>query len=506
MMHRLTLLIVLSVCGLAAFLMPIPSHAQTSALPALESLPPCHFTAYTERDDLIIGAVVLNLETGAGCVQNLYSVFPIASVGKLFVAGALYQAVAEGRVSFETELVFSADYLMGGRDDCLTEEQVGLWFTIGYLGNIMIQCSDNVATWMLMDYLGWDTVSAYAQSLGISGIGEIIPYSEVDRLKLTFLDPRWANVPRHLASQFYRRRFSEDERIIEGLVPTYFDEQPRYTPQQLRDANARYLETYPYNTATPDAIARYLLKLRDDLLNGDEAAQLTARWTFNTMLLTQRMFSTQYMPGTVFVGSKNGFDLGYRAEVNITVNDLDSYLPQTLSFIAVRHRDVSLREIPFRFRSVPTTDFLLALAPHLTQLLYPDANLSQPPPLVDDQRVRKAVINTEGVLNPCYQNFLNYGTLNALQNCWRDIPNIDRISRAEKLGFGLILRNLHGQDVRLTLIFTLPDGTLRSYQMQRFFEDVTGVAWFEEVDMPGVWRLDVYFNLAPIFSAKFYVE
>jgi beta-lactamase class A len=484
------------VCLLVAMIFP----GRLAAQDLLDSLDSCRFNAYTERDDLIIGAVILNFETGAGCTQNLNTSFPFASVGKLFIAGAFYREVANGRLSFDQTMEFTRDYLMDGRDACLDVAQVGERFTLGFLGNIMISCSDNSATWMIMDQVGWDTVNEYAQSLGIASIGEVIPYSEVDRLKLSFIDERWAFVPRHLASQFYRRRWTDD------LVPRYFASPPRYQGQEIRAANQQYLETYTYNTATPRAMASYILKLRDDLQSDDPVARQVAQWTFNTMLLTQRQFATQTMPGTVYVGSKNGFDLGYRAEVNITVASVEDFTPQTLALVVVRHRDIPETDFPFRFINVPTSDFLLDLAPHISALLYPNLDATQTPTTQSDSRVRNVVISDEAALFPCYDNFLGYDFLDGLQRCWARAISVNRIGLGEQLGIGLVLRDLNRSDARVTLIFTRPDSTVYSYQMQRFFLNETAIAWFEDMDVRGSWRVDVFFNLVPVYTQRVFVD
>ncbi len=487
---------------LLVVLIPLSVAAQESAsLPPMESLPPCNFNAYTERDDLIIGAVVLHLGRGDGCMQNLNTVFPFASVGKLFIAGALYEKVARSELSFDKELTFTYDYLMEGRSDCLTSDMVGQKFTIGYLGNIMIQCSDNSATWMLMDAVGWDAVQAYIDRLEIPDIGQVIPYSFVDKIKLTYLDERWENVPTGLASQFYRQRY------VDGLVPQYFDVLPHYSNDELKEANARYLEEYRYNSATPRAMTLFLLKLVEDLRQRPESPEgRAAQWIFNTMLLTQRQFSTQYMPGNIYVGSKNGFDIGYRAEVNITISSLESRLPETVSVIVVRHRDIMAPGVPYRFRNVPTTDLLLAIAPKLAQTLYPDSNFDAAPYVQRIENVRLVAFNTERNMYGCWESFLGTDYLNVLQPCWSRLERINRINRNELLGVGIVLRYLNGMDARITLIYTLPDGTKRSYQVQRFLEDSTAVAWFEDVSIPGTWRVDVFFNLVPVFSQTLRVE
>jgi hypothetical protein len=491
-------------CALAGPLFRLPGQAQTSPPSPFEALDPCWFNAYTERDDLMIGAVVYDWRSGAGCSQNLKTRFHFASVGKLFIAHLLYQQVIQGVYSFEDTLTFSESYWMGGRDDCLGADQLGQDFDLAYLGNIMIECSDNAATWMLMDLLGWEAVNAHAQSFGIPGFGEIIPYAEVDRLKLSYLDSRWAAVPRHLASQFYRGR-AENE--VSGLVPTYFERPPRYSGGEVRQANAYYVENYTYNTATPEAYALLLNRLRQDLSSPDPLLSTSAAWLFNTMLLTQRVYSTQYYPPQVYVGSKNGYDLGYRAEVNISISDLQSRLPETLSVLVVSHTDIEGANLrPYAFRNVPTTDLLLAISPRITEILYPDYQAGPAVVSTGDERLRRVVVSTQRELFPCYEAYRNYDYLDGLQECWAAIPSKDLFLASDWVGVGLVFRFLGGADLRVTLVYTEPDGRPRVYQLQEFFKDSLAMAWFEQVEEVGLWRLDVYLNLQPAYSQSFYVQ
>jgi hypothetical protein len=224
------------------------------------------------------------------------------------------------------------------------------------------------------------------------------------------------------------------------------------------------------------------------------------------MLLTQRQFATQTMPGTVYVGSKNGFDLGYRAEVNITVASVEDFTPQTLALVVVRHRDIPETDFPFRFINVPTSDFLLDLAPHISALLYPNLDATQTPTTQSDSRVRNVVISDEAALFPCYDNFLGYDFLDGLQRCWARAISVNRIGLGEQLGIGLVLRDLNRSDARVTLIFTRPDSTVYSYQMQRFFLNETAIAWFEDMDVRGSWRVDVFFNLVPVYTQRVFVD
>lgn len=493
-----------SVCVIAvivaAIVVAMPSEAQQTFDYGLDNLPPCNFNAHTDRDDIIIGAVLLHPRAGYGCMQNLNSTFPFASVGKLFVAGALYEKVVEGEISFETELVFTYDYWMGGGSDCLTDANIGGSFTIGYLSDIMISCSDNASTWMLMDYIGWDTVQNYVERLGIPGIGYVIPYSEVDRIKLTLMDERWATVPAGMASRYYRSRWTE------GLVPDYFERVPPINQQDVREANAQYLENFSYNTATPRAMAEFLLKLYQDAQQPDTTEGQVAFWIFNAMLRTQRVFSTQDMPGTVYAGSKNGFDIGYRAEVNITISSLDARVPETISILVVKQRDLRDAEVNFRFRSAPPTTIMRDLSPYVSRTLYPHFNATVTPTPRQDQRVQLVAFNSRNELFPCWQSYLGTDFLDSLQNCWQNIPTISSIPADDFLGVGMVVRGMNGEDVRVTVVYTLPDGSHRSYQIDSFPLQSTAVAWFEEVDVPGRWRVDVFFNLLPVFTQQILVQ
>ena len=167
---RLPLLLSLLISVLSQVM---PADAQSDFL---DALPPCNFTAAAPDANIIIGAVVYNIETGSGCAENLDEFFPVASVPKLFVAGALFDWILESDViGFDTELTFSERYWMGGRGDCLNGAALNAPVTLGALGDFMIYCSDNAATWMLMDAMGWERVDSYINAMGISDVGQVIP-------------------------------------------------------------------------------------------------------------------------------------------------------------------------------------------------------------------------------------------------------------------------------------------------------------------------------------------
>jgi len=494
--HRITLcclLLLLSVTLLT------PAQAQFTNLDTLSN---CNFSALAGRDDIQVGAVILNLETGDGCTENLDMLFPVASVPKLFVLGAYLEKVSLNELSFTQQTVFTRDYWMGGRSDTLNESRIGDLVTLGELSEIMIARSDNAATWMLMDEMGWSSVQAYVDRLGIDGIGTVIPYSEVDRLKLEFLDEQWANVPNGIASRFYRRRI-----VDEDLVPTYFNSVPFMSDSDRRNINEQYFTTYDFNTITPRAMAEYIFWQRENLFTAPSSQATAARWFFNTMLLTQRQYSTQALPGTTIVGAKNGFDYGLRAEVNVTVPAVDAYAPQTIIIIFARQTDFSADDLqrPSNSENGVLNQLLGELSVPISQTLYP----SFIPPVVNrSENIVKMIFQTQEEVNTCWNPFAtsDFTQLNVLESCFNAMLDKTFFEVGDNLSLGLILRGLDGSDTRLVLIYTAPDGRQFSYQTQWFFTGDAGFTWNHPVDQAGIWTVDLYINLERVSSRLLQVE
>jgi beta-lactamase class A len=463
----------------------------------LDALPPCDYAESLDMPHLQLGALVLDFASGRGCTENLDTPYPIASVPKIFIAGAFLNQVARGNLSFDTTMTFTQAYYMGGRNACLTQEMVGNELSYGYLSDIMISCSDNSATWMLMDVLGWENVQAYVDSLGIDGIGEIIPYSEVDRLKLTFIDERWATVPRGMSAQFWRTRTAF------GLVPDYFNRMPSYTPEQRMAANRAYFQEYSYNTATPRAIAEYLFKLRDDLVNVGTPESQVAYWLFNTMILTQRQYSAQALPGTVYVGAKNGFDFGLRAEVSLVFPSLFTLSPESMVIVFAYQDEVNPADFGVggddfgRALSTNLTRTLSDLSPQITRTLYGDS--PAPLPVTLSRTLPTIVLSSESALLDCAPSS---AALEQIALCWSRLASGSqpRVNTGDSLGVGLILRDLDMRTQRLTFVFTAPDGTAYSYQWTVAERDATYIYWLHPVSSAGVWTVDVYQNLTHVYA------
>lgn len=459
----------------------------------LNNYPDCEFTTTEDGAGLQLGVVAIDFNTRLGCVQNIDQIFNTASVPKIFIAAAYYDALINGSISSAGRLQFTRNYWMGGSNDCLRESDIGNSYFYEEIIEFMINCSDNAATWMLMDSIGWQRVNDYAQSLGIENIGEIIPYSEVDRLKLTFLDDRWADIPAGIVSRYYRSGNTS------GLLE-YFDEIPaRPNRQEFVDMNQRYFDDYDYNTITPSGMAEYILLLREHLINGTPEQAFVANSVFSVMLYTQRQYSTQAMHGQVYIASKNGFDRGLLAEVNILFDDLDRRIPSGIVLVFGQYESLSggsnNAQLPNRFGDA-LNDLFFELSPQIRDMMYP--NYRQPT-VQTSFTLSTAVFNDQTTIATCWNPFFNADfdatLVPAMENCFNNMRPRLTYPVGDNLALGLILRNLNYSDTRLTFLYTTPDNRQYSYQIDRQNVPTSGIYWFHPIDMAGQWQIDVYVNL-----------
>lgn len=466
-----------------------------------DALPNCDFSAQLTEDNMIVGAVVYNLRTQQGCAENLDVLFPVASVPKIFVAATFFDWVlTQDAVNFETELTFSERYWMGGRGDCLGGDRLNQRVTLGELSDVMIACSDNAATWMLMDAMGWERVQSYIDATGIEGFGQVIPYSEVDRQKLIAIDPTWEQVPIAMASRFWRSQMTS------GLE-AYFSATPDYDREARLEGNQTYFDTTTYNTSTPRAMAEYLYMLSQDSYRTDNSGQI-ARWLFNTMLLTPRQFTAQGIAGTLNVGAKNGFDQGLRAEVNVMFDNLPEKdrNPVAFSVVFVRQPDLLAPNVQSATtrEDAPINQFMLRISGDVQAVLFPNYTK---PPVSFSRQVSSVSVNPKAIMDACWNPYAERGFLleyrAQLESCWLN-QRQSQTAPGDFIGVGLVLQNLGEQDTRITFMFTDPNGETRSYQTELFFRQSAALYWFHPVPQEdnsiGMWTVDVFINRQLVYT------
>ena len=93
--------------------------------------------------------------------------FETASTIKAFLLAALYLQVQRGRASLTDELVYEQSQFVDG-SGMLRALGVGATLRVKDTATLMIICSDNIATNMLIDYLGLDTINACIRELGFA--------------------------------------------------------------------------------------------------------------------------------------------------------------------------------------------------------------------------------------------------------------------------------------------------------------------------------------------------
>lgn len=472
--------------------------SQAQDVSVLINYPDCEFTTPEDSSGLQLAAVVLDFNTRLGCVQNLDMSFNVASVPKIFVAAAYYDGFINRTINISGRLQFTRNYWMAGRNDCLREEDIGTSYTYQELVEFMINCSDNAATWMLMDSLGWQRVNDYVQSLGIADIGEIIPYAEVDRLKLEFLDENWATVPTGIASRFYRARQTF------GLLD-YFSQVPsRPNRQEFIEINQHYFDEYNYNTITPYAMAEFILLMRDYLLNGTPEQWFVATSVFDVMLYTQRQYSSQGLPGEVYIASKNGFDRGLLAEVSVLFDDLENRIPSGIVILFGQYESLSgggnNSQLPNGFGDA-LNDAFFTLSPQIRDVMFPNYRQQQ---VQSSFVLTTAILNDQPSIQTCWNPFFNADfdstLVPAMENCFNNIRPRVTYAVDSNLSLGLILRNLNFSDTRLSFLFTAPDNRQFSYQLDRQNVPQSGIYRFHPIDMAGQWQVDVYINLRHIYA------
>lgn len=475
----------------------LPGVTAQTASP-LDILVDCGYGEQLSEPGLRLGAVVLNLETGRGCAENLEEPFHVASVPKVFVAGAVYEAIASGTRSADERILFTEPYWMGGRNDCLSDVFIGQSYSPQRLVEFMINCSDNAATWLLMDWLGREQVNAYVENLGIAGIGRILPYAEVDRAKLAFADERWENVPAGLASRYYRARMTNGLASYFGTAPGTLDR------EQYLEINQQYFDNFRTNTVTPRALAEYFLLLRERALAGDVAAVNT----LDVMLYTQRQYSVQDIPGTIYVGGKNGFDRGLLAEANVLYSSLLARIPTGLVIVFSRYETLTDENSGLPNSADDRLNRLfIRLSPQIQQQLYPayvDPAVQRAPQILN------IIFQQQSQIESCWGAYFQSGFAEEqvpfLASCFASLPPRISYPVGDNLAMGIVLQELGRLDTRFVFVFTAPTGRRYSYQEDRSGLNRAAIYWFQPLDMPGQWTVDIYMNLRHVHQEIILVQ
>ena len=93
--------------------------------------------------------------------------FETASTIKVSLLAALYLQASRGKADLEEEIAYEASQYVDG-SGMLRALGVGAKLKVRDVATMMIICSDNIATNMLIDYLGLETINACIRELGFA--------------------------------------------------------------------------------------------------------------------------------------------------------------------------------------------------------------------------------------------------------------------------------------------------------------------------------------------------
>ena len=91
--------------------------------------------------------------------------FETASTIKVYILAALFDAIGQGKASLKDMLTCEERFWIDG-SGILGSLEVGTTLSVKNVATLMIIVSDNIATNMLIDYLGIDNINACIQKLG----------------------------------------------------------------------------------------------------------------------------------------------------------------------------------------------------------------------------------------------------------------------------------------------------------------------------------------------------
>ena len=123
--------------------------------------------------------------------------FETASTIKGYILAALFDAIEQGKASLKDMLTCEERFWIDG-SGILGSLEVGTTLSVKNVATLMIIVSDNIATNMLIDYLGIDNINACIQKLGCKDtvLHNVLDFAKYHQLGTT--------TPRDYASMFVR--------------------------------------------------------------------------------------------------------------------------------------------------------------------------------------------------------------------------------------------------------------------------------------------------------------
>lgn len=164
---------------------------------------------------------------------NAQETFETASCCKVFILGTLFDEVEKGNKSLSDMLSYTKDNFING-SGILRSLDFGVTMTAKNVATLMIIISDNIATNMMIDYLGIDTINAFIQKQGLKNtvLHNKIDFDKYDKLGTTTPEDYAAMFERIAKGELVSAKASEQmleifkmqhyNSMLTGNLPAYF--------------------------------------------------------------------------------------------------------------------------------------------------------------------------------------------------------------------------------------------------------------------------------------------
>ena len=163
--------------------------------------------------------------------------YETASTIKVYILVALFMAIEEGRASLRDRLTCEGRFWIDG-SGILGSLEVGTRLSVKNVATLMIIVSDNIATNMLIDYLGLDYINQCIERLGCKGtrLHNVLDFAKYHQLGTT--------TPRDYGSLF--------ERIVRGELVSPEASRQMWDILKQQHYNTMLIKSLPQYYVDPD--------------------------------------------------------------------------------------------------------------------------------------------------------------------------------------------------------------------------------------------------------------
>ena len=219
--------------------------------------------------------------------------FETASTIKVYILAALFDAIEKGKASLSDMLEYKKEHEIDG-SGVMNSLEIGTVLSVKNIATLMIIVSDNIATNILIDYLGVDNINACIQALGCK---DTVLHNPIDFEKY---DKLGTSTPRDYASMW--------ERMAQGTLIS-----PEASAQMLAICKQQH-----YNSMLTKSIPAYYLD-PDNFDDGEIIYVASKSGSMNACRNDGGIISTPYGKYVIVLFNKEFSDAMYYPEHPATV-------------------------------------------------------------------------------------------------------------------------------------------------------------------------------------------